>query len=372
MANFRKLNGTWQARISYKDSAGKFHQKTKAGFINKRDAAKWANEQELFLKDGMDKTKILVTNYFDNWYKVFKQPHIEERTILHYQGSSKVIKTYFGNTKIGDLSEESVQKFINAYGNGETPFNKPHAKETVSKILTHFKGALRQAVSEGIFRVNPAEKTHIVWGVQPKSEETKFLGEKDQQRLRNYILKNLDPYVATYYLILTGLDTGMRPGELLGLTWDNIDMKKNLIHIVKTWNPVKNGFGPVKNNKPRTVTITPYLVEILKQLKEHQLADLAFATERGVPMSTENLSKMVRKIQRRAGIEKPVNPHGLRHSHASLMLYHGMNVKALSKRLGHQNIQITLNTYAHVIDEMETQQNEIVKETIEQQYKSMP
>lgn len=289
-----------------------------------------------------------------------------ERTLRHYRESHRAIQKYFDQRKMSSLTSEEAQRFINAYGQGEPPFSKPHAKETVDKLMVHVKAAIKQATKDDIFRVSPADDISSVWKNEPQSEKTKFLSEEDQIKLRRVVLNKLSSPVD--YLILVGLDTGMRPGELLGLTWNNLDLKKNMVHVVQTWNYVEMKIDKVKMDRPCDVTITPALSKLLLSYREEQDSDFVFAASTGGPMSTSYLSRELKKRQEEANIDQKINPHGLRHSHASLMLYRGMDIKALSKRLGHKNIQITLNKYAHILDEMQAQQDKIVEETISKFY----
>lgn len=364
MATFRKRGNKWQARVFYYDNQGNKKQKAK-NFLNKRDATKWASEIELYYKPGIDNSEQTFIDYFKNWYELYKKPSLANRTQVTYQKSIKILGLYFGKMSIKDITPDDVQRFINSYAMGTAPFNKPHARASVEKVFIHLKSALKKAVRDGIFRFNPADDIKVIGGKDGKSESMKYLKESDQLKLRQYIMDNRQPNRPVYYMILTALDTGMRLGELLGLTWDHIS--KDYIDVQRTWD-YSNGkgvFGPVKNNNPRKVTINPTLFKLLNELDKRSFV---FATKFDRPMSSTFVSKSLTDLQIKAGIEQPISFHGLRHSHASLMLYKGMNIKALQKRLGHVDIKTTLNTYSHVMEEMKKQQDDLVTDVIMDQY----
>ena len=363
MANFRKINSGWQARISYKDIHGKYHQKTKAGFTNKRDATKWANEQELYLKPGMDKSHGTLLSYFDSWYEIYKKPSVTYRTQMTYTHSKAIISKYFGKTALQDIDTDAVQEFINAYAKGTSPFGKKHAKESVQKVFTHLSGALKKATKDGIYRYNPAEDVKVIGEVAPRAERLKYLDESDQLKLRKYILANLHPTAPVMYMILTALDTGMRLGELLGLPWENVS--ESSIFVNQAFDYSSMAMVTTKNDNPRTITITSELYQILSQMKRR---DLVFASKLNEPLSSSFVSREFRHIQEQAGIEDPINFHGLRHSHASLLLFKGANVKFIAKRLGHRDIQTTLRVYSHILSEMDKEENDLVQSMIENQY----
>lgn len=368
MATYTKRGDKWQARFTYKTSNNQYKQKAK-WFNSKAKAQKWAREQELYFKDGVDKSSFTIIAYFDNWYETYKRPSITERTDLSYKHSRAIIKQYFGNKKLNDLTHEKVQKFVNAYGQGTTPFTEPHAKNTVSKAYVHLKACLKQAVRDDIFRHNPADDIQVIGMIKPKSEQLKYLNEIDQEKLTKYLVEHLGGRNVVNYLILTALDTGMRLGELLGLPWENVS--KGSIFVNQSFDyQTKRGLTTTKGDNPRTITISDNLYKYLMDLKNRSESDLAFASYLGKPLSPSFVDRSFKEIQEKIGIKQPINFHGLRHSHASLLLYKGVNIAAISKRLGHKNTQMTLNTYSHILDEMRTEQDNLVDQIVKKRYEN--
>jgi integrase len=163
--------------------------------------------------------------------------------------------------------------------------------------------------------------------------------------------------------------TGMREGELLGLTWDRVDFKRGTIRIDRQLlRPRKKGdefrFGPLKNDKPRTITPAPFVIETLKEHRKAQLAqklyigplwedgtDYVFRSETGSHLSYQVALTWFKKLQEKAGIQ-PRRFHDLRHTYAVAALRAGDSIKNVQEALGHHTAAFTMDTYAHVTEEM--------------------
>ena len=375
MATYRKRGSKWEVRINYKTDDGEYKQKSNQ-FATKREATRWAMEKELYTKEGLDKADTKLIAFYDNWFDIYKKPRISPRTQRSYDNSRRVISKYFGKTRLKDINNETVQKFVNAFGEGTSPFDVPHARNTVAKVYIHLHSCLKQAVKKGIYRFNPADDIVIVGSVTPKAEREKYLNESDQIKLRNYILTHTGSRNVLNYMILTALDTGMRIGEIIALQWKSISKTRIYVYRAYDYESTKD-FVPTKNDNPRYVSINTELYAFLMELKSNQLEKdghlnengLAFKTYLGTTISPGYMDRKLKEIERKLKIDPPVTFHGLRHSHASLLLYKGVNIKAISKRLGHLNTGTTINTYSHILDEMDLEQNDKVAEIISNSYK---
>jgi integrase len=183
------------------------------------------------------------------------------------------------------------------------------------------------------------------------------------------------PQMAAFYHL--ALDTGARRAELCGLLWQDVDLKKSQISIVRQL--IKPGappqFGPPKNGKPRTITLTPKTVELLRYHKAQQahvkLANrgiyqdfgLVFAKDwwglrthgqtLGHPLQSNAIGQReFKRLIAQAGV-KLIKFHGLRHTCATLLLQAGVPVHVVQERLGHKRIEVTLGIYAHVLPAMQ-------------------
>ena len=172
-------------------------------------------------------------------------------------------------------------------------------------------------------------------------------------------------------LIKTALFTGMRSGELCGLTWDCVDFDKGLIYVKKQLCPPRGieknfRFDTLKNEKPRTLAPAPFVMETLREHKKRQeqqkkaagdlwddlgFPDLVFTYPNGKHYSQSNVHKFFQNILKKAGLEHH-RLHDLRHTYAVSSLRAGDDVKTVQENMGHFTAAFTLDKYAHVTETM--------------------
>lgn len=222
--------------------------------------------------------------------------------------------------------------------------------------------ALEDAVKWQIIAINPVKAVNA-----PKPEKKKFnVLSKEYVHL---LLENVKDH--QYYApIFLGINTGMRRGEILGIRWEDIDFDNYLISVNQTIQRQKGKgivFKPTTktDGSRRTVAISDSVVFMLKKqlnkqkrnrLKHgilYQDHNLVFAQEDGSPMDPDGLSREFGRIIKRIEELPHVRFHDLRHSHATLLLQQGEHAKIISERLGHSSIQITMDTYSHVMPNMQ-------------------
>ncbi len=153
-----------------------------------------------------------------------------------------------------------------------------------------------------------------------------------------------------YEMYYIELATGLRRGELLGLKWDDIDMKQGIIWIRRQISRIDGKImeAPLKTkNSYRTVTISPQAIEVLKQQKTKTNDQYVFPSSNGGPISPDSVNNMLKRVLERAEIPK-VRFHDLRHTFATLALQNDVDIKTVSGMLGHFSAGFTLDTYAHV------------------------
>jgi integrase len=166
-----------------------------------------------------------------------------------------------------------------------------------------------------------------------------------------------------YPLYLMALDTGMRQGELMALEWADLDFEAGTVNVTKTVKTGNKGGARVKEAKTkasrRRVRLTTRTLEALRVWKARTPGRLVFpSTGRGASYGKQvylhkgNLRTSFLRLLRRAGLPE-IRFHDLRHTHATLALLKTKNIKAVSARLGHEDVQVTLNTYAHYLPVME-------------------
>lgn len=357
MASFTKRGSTWQYMINhYVD--GKRKPISKGGFSTKKEAQIAAAEIELSLKKG---NQVIVkekafADYFNEWIELYKSSkHVN--THDRYLSSYNRVKEYFKDKPIQKITRADYQIFLNKYGIGKS-------KESVRKLNTHIRACVKDAMEEGYVALDFTRKVELNATNNAKKSEDKHLNYQDSVRLYNELFNRLSPSASTYHLILLGLVSGLRFGELTGLTTDCFDFKKNELNVYQAWDYKRGtGFVPLKNEQSRRkISIDKKVMNEFKKLilalPENE-KNLVFYRQSVIKTVTNKVANnLLRKILDVLEIEH-ISIHGLRHTHASVLIYKGANIHSVSKRLGHSDIQTTLDHYAHVLKEMEVRDEEI-------------
>ena len=371
MASFRKRGEFWEYRFKVKNIDGSKREVTQSGFRTRKEAqiAASMRETELIQGGSIDGGLKVFAEYFEQWYHLYKESNLAPKTQKNYRISIKVAHDYFKKLRIKDITEDVYQKFLNDYGS-------TRAKETVEKAHTHFKQALKRAVKKGYIRYSPAEDV-IVKGndTHKKKERVKYLNEAEQKILLEAVLENInhgDSYVVSDYAILVSLTCGLRFGELIGLGTDSFKENFSKMVINRTWDyQINFEFSPTKNEASnRTIIVDELTRKVIKQLVKYQLSNrivhknkLIFINSYGQPISNTAVNKRLKHYSDELGITN-ITHHHLRHSHISLLLYKKVNIKYVSRRAGHADIYTTLNTYSHIIDELEQSENDTLSNII--------
>lgn len=368
MASFTKRGKTWQYTISRMVN-GKSKPIRKGGFKTKREAQAAAADIESKMNKGFSPItrKVPFNEYFEAWIKTYKTD-IKENTLARYNNSLDTINEYFNDTAIQDITKRSYQSFLNEYA-------KNHAKETTRKLNTHIRSCVLNAIDEGIIHIN-FTRGAVVTGKQGKSNDEKYLNYDESQKLLNAILEKKKKAL-TDYLIILALTSGMRFGEMVGLTRKDFDFDNNTININKTWgytNKMHKGWGETKTGEQRVIkmdTQTMGLFQDLFERRPENIKKLVFysPTSKYHVISNSAVNKQLREMMTKLDIKgKEITIHSMRHTHASVLLYQGVSFYYVSKRLGHKDIETTLNTYSHVIKEMEERDENMSAETFQRMY----
>lgn len=356
MASITKRGKTYQYTVSrYTD--GVFDPIRKGGFKTKKEAQVAALDVELRLQKGanvLSRDKPFA-DYFEFWIEKFKS-NKHERTYLRYQDSLRHVKRYFGDRPIQKISSDMYQTFIDDYA-------KTHSRESVRKLNTHIRACLRDAIDEGYIAVDFTRKANI-WGtVAAKKANEKYIDYEESKRLYEHLLQ--DNNNTTNRLILLGLISGLRFGELVGLTVNACDFTNNTIYVYQAWDYSKGtGFANLKNTpSERTIPIDPEVMDIIKREIERDTKfneyGLLFHSVGKVKVVTNNAAnKQLARLIKNLNISTNITCHGLRHTHASVLLHEGFNIQYVSERLGHESVQTTMSTYAHILKELRAKEDE--------------
>ena len=350
MAFFRKLDTGWEYRISYKTPDGRYKEKSKRGFRTKALAQAAAIETERNLNQGLQINKDLsLYDYFIQWSEVHKKPLISARTWLVYENTQKKIKHYFKQTALASVTSTMYQQVLNDYAS-------THAQETVQRFHIHIKAAVDMAVHEGLIPRNFCSFAKINSPNKGIKQETKFLELEEYQNLIRSTQDNVS-YQSHFMIYLIAV-TGARFAEALAFTWDDVDPVNKTIEVNKSWDYIHNtGFKePKTKSSNRKIPLDDRTLALLNQYRENYWKPSPDKRIFG-KISNTAVNKTLRKI-----VGRNVHVHSLRHTYASYLISKGIELISISKLLGHENLTITLEVYAHQLKALEEKSNDEIRE----------
>lgn len=261
---------------------------------------------------------------------------------------------YLGQVQLGQLNTASVQQFYNELLKQDL---KPNS---IKKIIEVLRGCYKYAKKINLVNYVPTDIETV------KEEKTKAL-VLDEEQLKFCLSQTKDTWI--YMPTLLASLTGLRIGELCGLRWSNIDLDDGIIYVKeqvqidKTNNLLVHTSILKTNTSCRNISIPKNLIDLLKDHKSTQLDCNDFiildthnkmCNPRNVSMCFSHAVTRVMKSYTYAYNKTlpKISFHGLRHTHATILLLKGENVKVISERLGHASVKITLDNYSHVLPSM--------------------
>lgn len=372
MARYVKRGKSWQYEISYKDADGKYKKLRKSGFPKKTDAIAEAAEIESKLAKGFAAASkdCLLSTHFEKWIKVFKKDKVSNGTYKKYLYTLSIIRQYFGDLTIKTINRTKYQEALNNFAENKSD-------ESTRQINIHIRASISNLVDEGIINCDFTKGAITKGGKSAKAENDKYLNYDDFQKLIKAVRSKLNPIYASPFMIFVGSMTGMRFSELSGLTWDHINFKKGYIEVTRTWDHSKQNFGPTKNpQSKRKISIDRNTLNIIKEYKEKQNKlfqrleiepehDFVFYNARNGVINNKSLNKQLNSLCKKLNLETTITSHGLRHSHASMLIYKDVNILYISKRLGHRSLNVTMSTYSHAIKELQNKEDDSVRNILE-------
>jgi integrase len=337
-------------------------QKKKRGFKTKKEAEKYLSEQLNAVEKGtyFEPSEMTFSEYLDYWLKTYAKPNTSQRTFENYYYMiNQHIKSSLGNIQISKLQPAHIQEYYaqklengKKYGGGLSAQSVKHHHRLIFKTL-------KDAVKWQLLIRNIAE------AVTPPKTTKVEMKTWDNEQVKSFLMESrASPY---YPIYLTAIYTGMRRGEVLGLRWQDLDFENNIIYVRQTLQEVKKiglTFKEPKSGKSRSITITSNISNKLKKVYKQQLEnklffgshyndyDLVFAQKNGKPIQPTEMARNYRNVVDKSGLPY-IRFHDLRHTHATLMLKQGVHPKVVSERLGHSTIGITMDTYTHVLPNMQ-------------------
>ena len=296
----------------------------------------------------------LFCEYYKQWIEVYKRDAIREATLAKYQMTHKWLEKLVPELKVSELTRNAYQQLLNDYA-------KEHERQTTLDFHHQLKGAILDAVDEGFIERDPTRKA-IIKGKTPKVKKIKYLNQFELHTLIAHLDIKEDPNWDWFIFLLS--KTGMRFSEALAITPADFDFARQTLSVSKTWDyKGDGGFLPTKNKSSvRKIQIDWQIVvkfsELVKNLPEDKPI---FVGEEKIYNSTVN--DVLARHCKACGISV-ISIHGLRHTHASLLLFAGVSIASVARRLGHASMTTTQKTYLHIIQELENKDVDLVMRTL--------
>ena len=295
----------------------------------------------------------LFHEYYAQWIRVYKEGAIRKVTMDKYLMTQSWLKRLAPDLKVHELSRITYQQLINDYA-------VYHEKQTTMDFHHQLKCAILDAVDEGLIERDPTRKV-IIKGRPPKAKKVKYLNQFELHTLLNTL--NLEPEINWDWFILLVAKTGMRFSEALALTPNDFDFSRQTVTVSKTWDYKSGkGFLPTKNKSSvRKIQIDWQIAIQFAALVRELPKEEPIFVKTAVFNSTVNCR--LRKLCLKAGIPV-ISVHGLRHTHASLLLFAGVSIASVARRLGHASMNTTQKTYLHIIQELENKDVDLVMRSL--------
>jgi len=295
----------------------------------------------------------LFSQYYARWIKVYKDGAIRTVTMQKYHMTLRWIERLAPDLLISELTRTNYQQLLNDYA-------LSHERQTTMDFHHQLKGAILDAVDEGLIDRDPTRKA-IIKGKQPREKKPKFLNQFELHTLLSSL--DLQPVVNWDWFIMLLAKTGIRFSEALALTPKDFDFAHQSLNISKTWDyKGEGGFLPTKNHSSeRKIQIDWQTVIQFSELLKGLPPDVPIFVNGTVFNSTVN--DILRRHCIRAKVPI-ISIHGLRHTHASLLLFAGVSIASVARRLGHASMTTTQKTYLHIIHELENQDVDLVMRSL--------
>lgn len=390
--SLRKRGNKWYFSFEASTVDGKRKRIERVGGRTKKEASaalrkaltEYENAGLLF-----ESSDISVSDYMDYWMENYVLINCRPNSIKEYTRIvNQFIKPAFGNYKLKSLTPEALQTFMNDL------FNRGYSNNYLRGIRNVLSGSLKYAVFPCKFiSGNPMQYVKT-----PKKKDYTEQEEKKTLELNEY-QRILDkyPFGHKYHIVLQlAFYTGMRVSEVCALTWDNIDFQNKNISVKRILYKERSNnnwyFGPTKTQSSmRDISIGNTLLNLLKKHKKWQLENqlrygehyknyysdkskriyfnsdskdelihFVCTYENGTLVNNETMGDCGKTIKKKLGIKFKF--HLLRHTHATMLIENGANMKDVQKRLGHSKLSVTMDTYAHVTQKMSQETTDIFEQ----------
>jgi len=342
-----QYKGRWVARIVLEDGKRKaFYGKSRAEVARKLSAA--IRDRDAGLPSAPD--NLNVGTYLAQWLEESVKPHNRPSTYKAYESHVRMhLAPAIGSVRLTRLTPQQVERLL------AQKLEEGLSATTVNRVRATLRRALNRALKLGLVQRNVAS---LADAPTPKSKQIEPLTREQAATLLETIEGHrLEP------LIVLALATGLRQGEILGLSWTDVDLDSGTLTVRKSLQRIdgeRQLVEPKTDRSRRTLTIPS---SALRLLRGHQDAQeelrraagdawtdtgLVFTTSTGRPLDGPNVTRYFQRLVKAAGLPH-MRFHDLRHACASFLLAEGASMRVVMEQLGHSQISMTMNTYSHVM-----------------------
>ena len=349
----QRENGTWEARCTINGKRRSFYGEKQSDVLRAMRAAQKASDDGVYFEP----KNITLSQWLDTWLEEYVKPSAKPLTYDTYKSRASIhIKPALGKIKLTALNSTQIQALYNNLSreNGLSP-------KTIKNLHGILHKALDQALKLRYIAFNPADACTL-----PRMEKKEIIPLTETQ-IADFLAAIQN--TPSKDILTVALFTGMREGEICGLPWDAVDFVNGTVTIKQQLTKNKSAgsvhyIASTKNDKIRVLTVAPFVMDILKNVKKEQISNnlaagtayqnkfnLVFTDNLGNFTNPQTLLKRFKSIAAQIGCPG-ARFHDLRHTYAVTALQEGDDVKTVQQNLGHATASFTLDVYGHVSEKM--------------------
>jgi len=384
-----KLTGrkTWQVRVRIGAKPDGRPQEIVRSFRRRRDALAYRAQvlQERATGSVVVPSRMTLNAFLDRWLAAVGQ-RVRPQTVASYRDVlARYVRQDLGVRRLDQLTPLVIQRHIQVLTSRDSRrrvFDRDTgtsrtaegllSPRTIRYSMSILRGALRQAVKWRLLSHNPSTDVEVP---RQQRQEMQAMGKEQAAAF-------LRALAGTRHeaLFALALATGIRPGEYLALKWSDVDLERGVVVVQRTLVSAAAGWRFDEPKTSRSRRSIPLPVSLVGLLRKHRVAQLeqrmrvggawqenglVFTNEIGQPLDRRNLVRRhLRPLLRKAGLPGAMRLYDLRHSAATLLLEAGVHAKVASERLGHSSIVITLDTYSHVLPDLQREASDKMEEML--------
>ncbi|MGH0950470.1 tyrosine-type recombinase/integrase [Bacillus mycoides] len=368
MAYIYKKGKKWafRAYMGTDPVTGKEIKKSKSGFLTQKDAKLAAAlfERQFHNGEYIEPSKITFEAICKDWLKHYKSQGAKISSIRARRIALDRVIDDLGQIPIQKITKKAYQDTIDKFANtfSSNYISSIHSSTNMVFVYAQENKLIKEIPTKGIKL--PKKKKTVSDLEQGNEIHEKFL---EKEELEEFLTVAKNEGLEGDLLAFTMLAyTGLRIGEMVALKWSDIDLDNQTLRVIKTYyNPTNNKLKytilpPKTECSIRTITIDPLLIDLLQLHKQEQKKvkeenkpfynnnDFIFSTNEGYPKTIKHLSIRMQRLLKKTCIQKQVTPHSFRHTHTSLLIEANVHIKEIQERLGHSDINTTMDIYAHM------------------------